>query len=144
LRGEYQWSNDLLVAMEQYSVGGPDNVRAFPPAQQLLDRALFLSAEIIHRMPFVGDKPGPEIFGNRTWGELVQISAFYDHAVGRLNDPLSSEPSGHINFKGAGLQLRLTSPGFIESRLMFAWEVGSDEATNERRPQIWGDLTYRF
>jgi hemolysin activation/secretion protein len=141
LRTEYQWSDDLLVPMEQYSIGGPDNVRAFPPAQALVDEALFLSVELIQNLPFIGDKPA---FGNRTWGELVQISAFYDHAIGVLNDPLPSDPQGHENYKGAGVQARFTMPGFIEARLQFAWEVGSDEAENERSPQIWGDFTYRF
>lgn len=141
LRGEYQWTTDFLVPMEQYSVGGPDNVRAFPPAQILLDRAQFLSAELILNMPFITDV---QAFGNRTWGELVQISAFYDHARGRLNKPLPNDPSGNEHFKGAGVQARFTLPGTIESRLIFAWEVGSDEAENERSPQIWGDFTYRF
>lgn len=140
-RGEYQWSNDLLVPMEQYSVGGPDNLRAFPSAQVLLDSALFMSAELIHAMPFITDKPA---FGNRTWGELVQLSIFYDHVIGNLNDPLSSQPSGYINLKGAGVQGRFTLPGSIEARLMWAWEINSDEAENERRPQLWGDFTYRF
>lgn len=141
LRGEYQWSNDLLVPLEQYSTGGPDNVRAYAPAEFLMDRALFLSAEIIQNMPFITDV---RAFGNRTWGELVQISMFYDHAVGRLNDPLDSDPDGYVNFKGAGIQLRFTLPGSIESRLMGAWRVGGDDSENGRHPQIWGDLTYRF
>jgi hemolysin activation/secretion protein len=140
-RGEYQWSNDLLVPMEQYSVGGPDNLRAFPSAQVLLDHALFMSAELIHAMPFITDKPA---FGNRTWGELVQFSVFYDHVIGELNDPLNSQPDGFINLKGAGVQGRFTLPGSIEARIMWAWEVNSDEADNERRPQLWGDFTYRF
>lgn len=141
LRGEYQWSSDFLVPLEQYSVGGPDNVRAFPPAQILLDRAVFGSAELILNMPFITDV---EAFGNRTWGELIQLSAFYDHARGRLNKPLPSDPQGNENFKGAGVQARFSLPGVIESRLIFAWEVGSDDADNERSPQIWVDFTYRF
>lgn len=141
VRGEYQWTTDFLVPMEQYSVGGPDNVRAFPPAQALLDRAAFISAEFIHNMPFITDVPA---FGNRTWGELVQISAFYDHAVGRLNKPLPNDPSGYVNYKGAGVQVRFTLPSVIESRLIWAWEVGSDKADNEKSPQIWGDFTYHF
>lgn len=141
LRAEYQWSKDLLVPLQQYSVGGPDNVRSFPQAQQLLDRALFVSAEFIQNMPFITDVPA---FANRTWGELIQLSAFFDEAIGRLNSPLQSDPQGYVKFRGAGVQVRFTLPSLIESRLMWAWEVGSDEADNGRRPQIWGDFTYRF
>jgi hemolysin activation/secretion protein len=141
VRAEYQWSNDLLVPLEQYSIGGPDNVRAYAPAESLQDSALFFSAEIIQNMPFITDV---RAFGNRTWGELVQISMFYDHAVGRLNDPLDTDPDGYINFKGAGVQVRFTLPGMIESRVMGAWRVGGNDSENERHPQVWGDLTYRF
>ena len=42
-RADLQWSPDLLVPLEQYSVGGPDNVRAFPVSQILWDRAFFYS-----------------------------------------------------------------------------------------------------
>lgn len=153
-RAELQATSDLLVPMEQYSVGGPDNVRAFPQAQFLFDNAFFFSIEYIHNMPFIGDKPA---FGNRTWGELVQLSVFYDHVVGHLNDPLAQAPSGNINFKGAGVQMRFTLPGALESRLMFAKEVGSQvyndiagtgpgvfATGNGRSLQVWGDITYRF
>lgn len=145
VRGELQWSNDLLVPLEQYSVGGPDNVRAYPPAQQLLDRAAFYSFELIKNMPFIGDKPA---FGNRTWGELIQISAFYDFAVGSLNKPLSSDIQdglgGYVNFRGAGVQVRFTLPGFIESRIIFASPYSDAIPDNGSPNQLWGDLTYRF
>jgi len=145
VRGEYQWSSDLLVPLEQYSVGGPDNVRAFPPAQQLLDRAAFYSIEIIKNMPFIGDRPA---FRNRSWGEVVQLSAFYDFAVGRLNTPLTSNRQeglgGHVNFRGAGVQARFTLPGFIESRLIYARALGDTKPDNESSNQFWVDFTYRF
>ncbi len=139
-RGEYQWSNELLVPMEQYSVGGPDNVRAYGSAEVLLDHALLMSAEIIHPMPFITDV---QAFGNRTWGELLQLSVFYDHVIGNLNDPLDSQPQGYINIRGWGFQGRFTLPGSIEARIMSAWPVGV-QPVNERRPQLWGDVTYRF
>lgn len=144
-RIEYQWSNDLLVPLEQYSVGGPDNVRAYPPAQQLLDRAAFYSLELIKNMPFIGAKPA---FNNRSWGEVVQLSMFYDFAVGRLNKPLTSNVQegvgGYVNFRGAGIQARFTLPGLIESRIMMARRLGDTEADNGRTNQYWVDFTYRF
>ena len=141
VRGEYQWSPNFLVPLEQYSVGGPDNVRAYPPAQALFDEAAFFSAEVIENMPFITDV---QALGNRTWGELVQISVFYDHAIGHLNSPLPNDPSGYVNYKGAGIQVRFTLPSVIESRLIWAWPVNGDPAGNEKSPEIWGDFTYRF
>jgi hemolysin activation/secretion protein len=152
-RSELQLTEDILVPMEQYSIGGPDNVRAFPQTQFLADNALFASFELIQNMPFIGDKPA---FGNRTWGELVQLSLFYDHAVGILKRPLSQDPQDHVSFKGAGVQMRFTLPNTLEARLMLTKELGDepggpgieddsiDVPANFRSYQIWGDLTYRF
>ena len=140
-RSEIQWTTDMLVPLEQYSVGGPDNLRAFPVAQILWDKAYFLSFEWLVNAPGFADKPA---FDNRTWGELLQVSAFYDMAAGRLNNPLSTERDGYKVLKGAGVGVRFTMPGMIESKLLWATEIGGDDVRNERNLQIWGDVTYRF
>lgn len=140
-RAEGQWSPDLLVPIEQYSIGGPDNVRSYPQAQALYDQAWFLSFEYIINAPFIADQPA---FGHRTWGELVQFSVYYDVAAGRLNDPLPTEPQRFISYQGAGWGLRFNLPGTIESRLLMAWKIGAQEPQNDRYPQVWADFTYRF
>ena len=154
LRAEYQWTDDLLVPMEQYTVGGPDNVRAYPQGQHLMDRAVFSSVEFIHNVPFITDKPA---FGNRTWGELLQITAFYDFARGRLVRPFSKEDEDYRIFMGAGVSAIFNLPGSLETKFITAWNidiggrtnVDSDgkaetDPDNDKTPQIWGELTYRF
>ena len=141
IRAEYQWSTDPLTPLEQYSVGGPDNLRAFPEAQVLWDRALFASLEWLINAPGFADKPA---FGNRTWGELLQFSVFYDYARGRLNNPLATDLNGNKVLRGAGAGLRFTMPGLLESKLLFASEIGGNDVGNERHVQVWGDVTYRF
>ena len=140
-RSEFQWTSDILVPLEQYSVGGPDNLRAFPTAQILWDKAYFLSFEWLVNAPGFADSPA---FGNRTWGELLQVSAFYDMAAGRLNNPLATDIDGYKVLKGAGVGVRFTMPGLIESKLLWATEIGGDDVGNERNLQIWGDVTYHF
>lgn len=140
-RTEFQWTKDPLVPLEQYSVGGPDNLRAFPTAQVLWDRAYFVSFEWLINAPGFADKPA---FDNRTWGEILQVSAFFDQAVGRLNNPLSTEQLGYESLRGAGVGVRFTLPGMIESKLLWASEIGGNDVGNERNVQIWGDVTYRF
>ena len=140
-RSELQWTPDTLVPLEQYSIGGPDNLRAFPSAQVLYDKAYFLSFEWLVNAPGFADKPA---FDNRTWGELLQVSAFYDMAAGALNDPLTTEQDGYKVLKGAGVGVRFTIPGMFESKLLWATEIGGDDVGNERNLQVWGDVTYRF
>jgi len=140
-RSEYQWTKDILVPMEQYSVGGPDNLRAFPSAQVLWDRALFVSVEWLANAPGFSDKPA---FNDRTWGELLQLSVFYDHAVGRVNQPTASDVNGNQVLRGAGVGMRFAVPGLVESKLLFASEIGGEDVGNERNVQVWGDVTYHF
>ena len=143
---EFQWSNDLLVPLEQYSVGGPENVRGYPDAQGLFDRAYFFSLEYIFNAPFIADKPA---FKNRTWGELLQFSVFYDFATAQQNDPLDTagdrNTSGSwVTFKSVGMGLRFNLPGAIDSRLMYATELGAEIPNDNRFGHIWGDFTYSF
>ena len=145
-KSEFQWSNDLLVPLEQYSVGGPDNVRGFPDAQGLFDRAWFFSLEYIFNAPFIADKPA---FKNRTWGELLQFSVFYDFSTGTQNDPTVSTTDPNtadhwITYKSVGMGLRFNLPGSIDSRLMYATELGAVNPSDGRFGHIWGDFTYSF
>ncbi len=145
-RTEFQWSNDLLVPLEQYSVGGPENVRGFQDAQGLFDRAYFLSFEYIFNAPFIADRPA---FQNRTWGELLQLSFFYDFVTSQQNDAINSDSdrntSGQwVTHRSVGAGLRFNLPGTIDSRLMYATGLGPEVPNNRRAGQIWGDFTYSF
>ena len=145
-RTEFQWTDDLLVPLEQYSVGGPENVRGFPDAQGLFDKSYFISFEYIFNAPFFADKPA---FMNRTWGEILQLSAFYDFATSQQLDALDTaqdrNTSGKwVTHRSWGVGLRFNLPNMIDSRLMFARPLGPEVPNNERPVQVWGDLTYSF
>jgi len=145
-KGEFQWSKDILAPLEAYSVGGPENVRGYPDAQGLFDRSYFFSLEYIFNAPFFADAPA---FENRTWGELLQFSVFYDFATAQQNDALNTATNRNtsgswVTFKSVGMGLRFNLPGSIDSRLMYATELGSDIPNNGRFGQIWGDFTYSF
>ncbi len=152
LRGEFQQTEDALTSLEQYSVGGPNNVRAYPEAQALYDNALFLSMDYIFNAPFIADKTA---LGNRTWGELLQVSAFFDYALGRLNFPLKTnrgatnleEKGAWVPYGGYGVSVRFNIPGMIDSRVIWAHQTGEKQRTptdNERREQLWAEFTYSF
>ena len=140
-RTDLQWTRDLLVPLEQYSVGGPDSVRAYPVAEILWDNAAFGSLEYLIDAPFIA---AAEAFGNRTWGELLQFSVFYDAATGKLNDPLPTEQTGSDEYMGFGTGLRLNVPGKLSSRIMVAWPVGDKRPSDRESSRVWADLTYTF
>lgn len=151
LRMEFQWTNDALTALEQYSIGGPNNVRAFPDAQGLFDRAWFASADYVFNAPFIADA---EAFGTSTWGELIQFSLFYDFASARLNFPQVSvadqfveETGSWITYRGYGMSLRFSLPGMIDSRVTWSRALGDNRRTpadNGHRAQLWGDITVNW
>lgn len=140
LRLEMQWSDDLLVPLEQYAVGGPTSVRAYQPTEFLFDRALFGSIEWIINAPGIADQPA---FGNRTWGEIVQVSLFFDIAIGELNDPLASEDRSD-NLSGAGISISANNPGTFTGKLSIATPVGRPQSISNHHPQYWIDLNFFF
>jgi len=144
LRTEGQYSDDLLVPLEQYTIGGPNNVRAFPSSHAQLDSALLLSAEYVVDAPLLEGK----VWGDTRWSELISVTVFYDYAIGELNKPGPFQPDEPVSFKGAGTSLRLSWPRTLKSRIQLAWpihgngQVADPEAV--RSPQLWARLTYRF
>ncbi len=88
LRLDGQYSDDLLVSLEQFPLGGPNSVRAYPLSSYLMDSGWFVSAELS-----VGIYRG------------LQASVFYDHGGGDLNDPLPSDIAS-VDLGGAGIGLR--------------------------------------
>jgi hemolysin activation/secretion protein len=115
-------------------------VRAYGPTQVLFDKAMFFSVEYIIPFPGIADK---EAFDNHTWGELIQLSFFYDVAFGSLNDPLPSEVASR-NYKGAGLSISYNNPGKFSTKFTFANPIGGPFPQNRRSPQFWVDFNYYF
>jgi hemolysin activation/secretion protein len=137
---ELQYSPDLLVPLEQYTIGGPTNVRGYRPTEGLFDRVVFGSVEWIISAPFIADQPA---FGNRTWGELMQLSFFYDMAAGKLNSALANEKQSE-NFKSVGFALSFNNPQVFSSKITIATPIGQPEPENDKHPQYWVDLNFFF
>ena len=140
LRVDAQYTDDILVALEQYSIGGPQNVRAYPVAEALVDTGASGTVEFIFRAPGFADKPTK---GNRTWGEILQVSLYGDYAYGETNNPrVNEEPT--VDYSGYGLGLQFNVPGKFYARFDVASPIGSREPTNDRDPQYYFRMSYTF
>ena len=140
LRVDGQWTDDMLVALEQYAIGGPQNVRAYPIAQRLVDSGGSATLEWVINAPGFADKPS---IGNRTWGEIFQVSLYADYAYGEVNNPLESqEPT--VDFSGYGLGLQFNVQGKFYARFDVATPIGSRIAINGRDPQYFFRMSYTF
>ncbi|MCW8830718.1 MAG: hypothetical protein OQK32_04260, partial [Gammaproteobacteria bacterium] len=112
LRFSGQYSDDLLVPVEQSGLGGPNNVRAFAPSVALRDSSLFVSVDWSFNAPFFYDV---KAFDGWKWGEILQLSVFADYVKGRNNDATDDE--GDVNISGYGVAAQLLLPGQMQLRL---------------------------
>lgn len=134
LRLEGQYSNDPLLSLEQFSLGGPDSVRAYPVAEVLAEKGGFASVELVAGAPGFASRPA---FGGSTWGQVLQVSVFADYAKGELNDPLIGTQEGSVELAGVGGSLQFNVPGSVFARIDVATPLTSAEASNGRDPQYY-------
>lgn len=134
IRVEAQYSDDLLTSIEQFVVGGPNSVRAYPIAEYLGDEGVFGSLEWIVE---VMDKPNSSF----------AISLFADFANARLNDPLANELADQeLSGWGGGLSFTHTgdSGNKFGFRLDIATPMGDPDPSNGDDPQYYGSIFYSF
>ncbi len=141
LRTEGQWSSDLLTSLEQFNIGGPASVRAYPVAEALFDSGVFGSLELTVNAPGFSRVPA---FGGLTWGQVLRVSFFSDFAYGRLNDPVISDRDS-ASFYGYGAGLAFGIPGDLHGRVQYARPFsGADAASDGDDDRWWFELTYQF
>jgi hemolysin activation/secretion protein len=138
IRASGQYSDDILVSLEQFSIGGPDTVRAYPSAEFLGDTAGFASLEWVVNAPGFASRPA---FWGRSWGQILQASVFVDYATGRLNQVLSGEDD-RIDLSGWGVALQLSVPGRFFARVDVATPLSSQDPSNGRDPQYFFRLGF--
>ena len=133
IRFEAQFSSDLLTSLEQYPLGGPYNVRAYPIAEILVDNVIFTSFEYILTA-------SPDI--QHTWLNGLQLSVYYDYASGDLNEPLINE-IGEATLSGIGLGIQVEPFNKFLVRIDLATATG-DEASDLQSLPFYFSMEYHF
>jgi hemolysin activation/secretion protein len=134
LRLEGQYSQDPLVSLEQFSLGGPNSVRAYAVSEVLAEKGGVATLELISGAPGFANRPA---FSGYTWGQMLQLSLFVDYAHGELNEPLLPGQEQSVNLSGAGVALQFTVPGRIFARLDVATPISDRPVGNGRDPQVY-------
>lgn len=139
-----QYTDDVLVPMEQIALGGPDSIRSLPVSDALGDRGYQATLEYQVDAPGFADRASP--FGGRPWRELLQFEVFADH--GRVTASEGSlSPAEGRTYHGAGLGLlfRLPHVHNLEFRLAGAVPVGGDfDASDGDGFRAWARLAMTF
>lgn len=144
LRGSAQFTDDALTPLEQFSVGGPTSVRAYPLSTALGDRGVQATFEYQLSAPGFADRPSP--FNGRRWGDLLEVNLFYDW--GRTSPAPDNRRIGFqpTTLEGAGLAIGLRLPWKPELRLDVsgAKPTGSYRTADSRSTQYWARISTTF
>lgn len=139
-----QYTNDALIPLEQFVLGGPDSTRAYPIADALRDRGYYTSLEYHVDAPGFGDVVSP--FYGRPWRELLEFEVFVDYAKGfsaganRNITPDSATLSG----AGAGLIFRLPRFNRFEFHLDGAVPISSQDASDGKGYHIYARFSFTY
>ncbi len=131
-----QWSRDLLVAVEQFGLGGPANMRGFEVSEYLLDSAGYASVDWNFNAPGFYDASA---FDNWKWGEILQFSLFAEYAAGRLNDPTPNVRQD-VSLADVGVAAQLLLPGKFQLRFDVARPV--KDPTEANAVQFYFTVSY--
>ncbi|MBU6246142.1 MAG: ShlB/FhaC/HecB family hemolysin secretion/activation protein [Xanthomonadaceae bacterium] len=138
-----QWTNAALAPLEQFVIGGPDSVRAYPIADGLTDRGYYASLEYHVDAPGFGNRISP--FYARPWRELLELEAFVDYARGM---PAGADRAGNsvLTFKGVGAGFIFRLPRFhrFEFHLDGAVPVGGPQASDKKGYHIYARFGFTF
>ncbi len=115
LRGAGQYSNDRLIPIEQFVIGGYGTVRGYDPALYLGDSGYALTAELMFAPPYLAEAT---VLGNRL-SEMLQFALFYDDGYVSINNEIPGEVgSHHLSGWGGGVRL------FYKDRFYFKYDLG--------------------
>lgn len=136
-RAESQYTDDRLSSLEQFSLGGPNSVRAYPVSEYMTDKGWFTSLELYLRPNFLDDA---EIYGGHKWRDVLRFSLFADYGGGVENSPLKfSEDTGvdTVELSGAGIGVELSVPDGFFVKAEAATPLGEFDSSEGHNPQYW-------
>ena len=129
-----QWASTNLDSAEQFSLGGPSAVRAFPVSEANSDMGFVYTGELRYLIDKLGPLPGS-----------IQLAAFVDYGFAVIHDtPL--EPDNTRNLTGVGLGVSWFDEGGFNIRSSVAWRTagaatGKSELT---QPTVYFQAVKRF
>lgn len=117
VRGACQWSDDPLLSLEQFTLGGVDTVRGYRENQIVRDRGVFASAEV--RIPVWFDKARREI---------IQLAPFVDYGQG-WNDGGPGPKQHWLASVGAGILV--TPIKYVSGQLYWGYALREIDTSDD-------------
>lgn len=134
LKGEAQWTNDVLPSSELISVGGPYNVRGYPNGEITGDEGHTASVELsipFYLLPSKSTVP----FTKERWYDAFRLVGFFDYGDVEQNNHVPGVDQNE-DLKSAGLGARLSFSNDFSVRV--DWAQGLDGiASDGSKHQTW-------
>jgi hemolysin activation/secretion protein len=129
-----QWASTNLDSAEQFSLGGPSGVRAFPVSEASCDRGFVYSAEMRYLIDRLGPIPGS-----------LQLAAFVDSGYAEIHSkPLA--PDNTRTLTGIGFGLAWFDADSFSLRTSVAWRTSGDATgkSETSQPTVYFQAVKRF
>lgn len=139
LRLDGQYTNDALTPLEQFSLGGPANVRAAGLNQALGDRGFDGGVE------YQVDAPrAPAPLGGGSWSDLLTFKVFYDYGRTYANGANRAVYTGITTLQGPGAGLSFHAFHGLSVDLSVAKPIGQTRAVDDKSVQYWARVGFTF
>lgn len=129
-----QWASNNLDSSEQFSLGGPNAVRAFPVSEASGDMGFVYTGEFRYLIGSLGPIPGS-----------IQLATFLDHGHAVIHDnPVASDNTR--NLTGLGFGISWFEPKGFSLRTSIAWRTSGDATGRSETtdPTIYFQAVKRF
>ena len=128
LAGTMQRSEKNLDSSEQFTLGGPTGIRAYPVGEAPGDQGWVSSAELRYRVI-----------------PALQLVAFYDLGAVEANRYTYIKQQNGTHLYGSGIGANATWHDF-SVKTSLAWRTGSSAPVSDkdRRPRVWAQASYAF
>lgn len=135
LRVQSQFSQNRLLPIEQFPLGGYFWVRGHEPATYLGDSGYTFTSELMFAPPFLEDK----VLFNERIGQLLQFAVWFDTGGAYLSKALPGEDkSEYLHGFGGGLRL------YYKERFNFRVDVGFPTDKQEEGEDVYVYLAGSF
>lgn len=125
-----QLTNEPLIGVEQFAIGGVDSVRGYLESSELGDSGIFTSVEL--RTP-----PFKKFMKNKNYIDYIKdfyAFSFIDAGYSRIYDPLDGQDkSSNISSAGLGLKLKTTKGIFTNLDYAYAFKDSGEVKSGDDR-----------
>ncbi|MFA6217713.1 MAG: ShlB/FhaC/HecB family hemolysin secretion/activation protein [Candidatus Omnitrophota bacterium] len=137
-----QFTNNALVASEQFQIGGPISVRGYGPAEFSGDRGFYSSPEL--SFPIYGLSKNFKVpFSDVAMYDANRLVLFYDWATTRLETPQAGEKKNET-IRGWGFGWRFTLKDNLSCRVELGYPLGKKTPADGDHAHTWVEITAKF